>query len=134
MSCLPSHQPHLFVAENSLALISDSRVKNMKQRNFKMDVILSAAKLHNSSTQHNFHFAHSEKSTPPHFDPNNIMCPAQLMKSIVWSGEIGTRPLGTKYLQGNTHTRDTLNLTVQLSLVKCKHRNTFRKRTVVKCC
>ena len=134
VSCLPNNQPHLFVAVNSLSLISDSRVKNIKQRNSKMEVILSAAKLYNSSTQYNFHFAHTKKFTPPHFDPNNIMCSARLMKSIVWSGEIGTRRLCTKHQQGNTHTRDTLNPTVQLSLVKCKDRNTFRNRTVVKCC
>jgi len=87
LSCLPNHQPHLFVAENSLALISDSRVKNIKQRNFKMDVKMSAAKLYNSSTQYNFHFAQSKKPTPPHFDPNSIMCSAQLMKKYCLVGE-----------------------------------------------
>ena len=69
LSCLPNHQPHLFVADNSLALISDSRVKNIKQRNFKMDVILSAAKLYDSSTQYNFRFAQSKKTYTTTFLP-----------------------------------------------------------------
>lgn len=118
ISCLPKNQPHLFVAGNSLALISDSSVKNIKQRNFKVDIILTAVKLYNSSTQYNFHFAHSKKTTPPHFTPR-----AQCAQLSSWKVLFGrgreARDLSARNISKATRIPGgTLKLKVQLSLVK----------------
>jgi hypothetical protein len=74
-------------------------IKHSQQHTFKMDILITACKLYNKSTQYSFHFAHYEKSIAPHFDLSNIMCSAEVMKRIVLSRETSTRPLGTSARQ-----------------------------------